>query len=124
MEPTSLRTAGDIVLNDFSITLPQGFTGQGSYRVINRGVQPHEVNVVRLTPGKTMEDLKTWVAKPTAGPPPAIPLGGGNGISRGVVNYVHLNLPPGNYVALCLIPDPGSGKPHVALGMLAPFQLR
>lgn len=119
-----LRAAGDITLNDFSITLPQGFTGRGTYRVVNRGAQPHEVAIVRLAPGKTVQDLQAFVAGPPSGPPPIIPAGGGQGISRGRTEYLHLNLPAGRYVALCFIPDPGSGKPHVALGMLTTFTVR
>ncbi len=111
-----LRSAGGIVLNDFSITLPQGFTGRGIYRVVNRGAQPHEIVLLRLVPGKTMQDVQAFLSQqgPPSGPPPFIPAGGGQGISRRQVNYVHLNLAPGNYVALCFIPDPASGKPRRA----------
>jgi len=124
--PGSLRSAGDITLNDFSIALPPGFTGRGTYRVVNRGAQPHEVAIVRLAPGKTMQDFQAFVSQPgpPSGPPPIIPAGGGQGLTRGQTNYLHLNLPAGNYVALCFIPDPGSGKPHVALGMLTTFTVR
>lgn len=121
-----LRSAGTIVLKDFSFVLPQGFTGKGIYLVVNEGAQPHEVTIVRLAPGKTMEDLEAFLAQtgPPAGPPPIIPAGGAQGLTGGQVNYLHLNLAPGNYVALCFIPDPASGKPHVALGMLTPFRVR
>lgn len=121
----SLTTAGQIVLSDFHIQLPAGFTGRGIYRVVNRGAQPHEVEILRLAPGKTLADAKAFLSDPAqAGPPPLIPAGGAQGIMRGTVNYLHLNLAPGTYVAACFIPDFKSGKPHLALGMMSTFQVK
>ncbi|MDR7465545.1 MAG: hypothetical protein QN209_12780 [Armatimonadota bacterium] len=79
--PGSLRSAGDIVLNDFSIALPQGFTGRGIYRVLNRGAQPREVIIVRLAPGKTVQDLQAFASQqgPLSGPPSFIPAGEARG---------------------------------------------
>jgi hypothetical protein len=43
-----------------------------------------------------------------------------NGLSHGVDNYLTLDLQPGEYVAICNIPDPDSGMPHSRLGMIQP----
>lgn len=121
----SLNTAGQIALSDFHIQMPAGFTGKGIYRVVNRGAQPHEVEIFRLAPGKTLADTKAFLSDPAqAGRPPVIPVAGAQGIMRGTVNYLHLNLSPGTYMAVCFIPDLASGKPHMALGMMSTFQVK
>jgi hypothetical protein len=43
------------------------------------------------------------------------------GLNPGSSGYPALNLQPGTYAAICLIPDPASGKPHAALGMAKDF---
>ncbi len=35
-----------------------------------------------------------------------------------------VDLKPGNYLAICNIPDPASGKPHSALGMIKEFMVK
>lgn len=120
-----LQSAGDIVLSDFAFAFPKNFTGRGTYRVVNRGAQPHEVGFLRLAPGKTLEEVKAFFAgQAPAGPPPIIPAGGTQGLHRGLSNYVRLNLAPGTYMAVCFIPDPASGKPHTELGMITTFQVK
>jgi hypothetical protein len=32
---------------------------------------------------------------------------------------IDVDVEPGNYAWLCFVPDPGSGQPHAALGMIA-----
>lgn len=44
--------------------------------------------------------------------------GGPNGIAPGATQSVLLNLDPGNYIALCVIPGT-DGSPHAAHGMYA-----
>ena len=36
-------------------------------------------------------------------------------------NWLKVDLAAGNYLALCFMPDAGSGAPHFALGMAMPF---
>jgi len=60
-----------------------------------------------------------------AGPPPFEDMGGMNGLSKGESGWAVLNLTPGNWVALCAIPDQsGSLKPHVDLGMIKAFTVQ
>jgi hypothetical protein len=35
-----------------------------------------------------------------------------------------IDLQPGEYVAICNIPDPSSGIPHSQLGMIQPFTVK
>jgi uncharacterized cupredoxin-like copper-binding protein len=91
--------------------------------VRNDGVQPHELELARLLPGKTLADLSAW-AKQMAGPPPAEFLGGVSPIAPGGENVLSLSLPPGHYVMLCFLPDATDHAPHVAHGMVHDFVVR
>jgi hypothetical protein len=42
-------------------------------------------------------------------------------MNPGYTNWALPDLEPGEYVAICFVPDPESGLPHFALGMLMPF---
>jgi hypothetical protein len=108
---------------DFSYVLPATITaGEQTWKIVDDGEQPHEMMLIKLAEGKTMEDVHHWMMHPE-GAPPYANVGGMQGIAHGATAYLHLNLEPGNYVALCHIPDPASGKAHMELGMVTPFQV-
>lgn len=102
----------------FAITKPV-LAGMQSFEVQNLGGQPHEVEVVRLAPGKTVENLLSWMDKP-AGPPPAEFLGGVSGF-EGAPTYFSTNFTPGTYAFICFLPDVKDGKPHFVHGMTKTF---
>jgi len=56
--------------------------------------------------------------------PPAVPVGGAQAMAIGQSNFVELELTPGQYVALCFVPDPATGQPHLVLGMITSFAVR
>ena len=93
-----------------------------TYKVVNDGPQPHELNILKLAPGATVDDMRAWEANPST-PPPFEAVGGMNGLSRGVDGFMTVDLQPGAYVAICHIPDPGSGVPHSHLGMIRAFSV-
>ena len=98
-------------------------------RVLNQGPQIHEWLLFKLMPGKSPDDLMTFVASmegggPPSGPPPFALAGGGQAISVGREEYVELDLEAGEYLAICLVPDNNTGAPHAALGMVAPFTVQ
>ena len=43
---------------------------------------------------------------------------------KGGAGFVSFDLPAGDYAAICQIPDPASGKPHLALGMAKGFTVK
>ena len=51
----------------------------------------------------------TWMHNPT-GAPPFSDAGGMQAMMPDNSGYLHLNLTPGNYVALCHVPDAATGK--------------
>src|SRR5664280_2466780 len=51
--------------------------------------------------------------------------GRGGAVAPHGVDWVRLNLAPGDYIAVCLVPDAeAQGAPHAALGMVRGFSVR
>jgi hypothetical protein len=117
---------GEVTLQDFRIGLPSAITaGQHTWKVTNNGPQPHELTIMKLAAGKGVQDLVTFLlVRSPAGPPPFTDAGGMGALAPGTAGWVRLNLTPGNYVALCFVPDRRTGKPHFMLGMLTPFTVQ
>jgi hypothetical protein len=89
----------------------------------NKGTQPHELELVKLGEGKTMDDLAKWGAT-YQGPLPGTSLGGAAPMMPGQVEYIPLDLTPGNYAMLCFVPDPTKNNmPHLAEGMVRQFTI-
>ena len=44
--------------------------GHHTIRVLNEGPDPHDLVMVKLEPGKTLDDLRSWLQGPD-GPPPS-----------------------------------------------------
>jgi hypothetical protein len=96
--------------------------GHHVIKFVNDGKQPHELVIIRLAPGKTMDDLAKW-GQTYQGALPGSSLGGAAPMMPGVVEYIPVDLTPGNYAALCFVMDPTSHMPHLAEGMVSPFTI-
>ena len=115
---------GTFTMRDFSFEMPDSIpAGRSTYKVTNVGPQPHELVVVKIGEGNTVQDVMAWYRTPS-GPPPFESVGGINGLSLGGSGFMTLDLQPGAYAAVCLIPDPASGLPHLHLGMVKEFTVR
>jgi plastocyanin len=90
--------------------------GHRILKLENVGTEPHELGIVRLDPGKKLEDFLAW-AKDFHGPPPGTVVGGINSLAPGVAGYFEVDLIPGEYVLLCFVTAP-DGRPHVDHGMI------
>jgi len=111
---------GDITmrLNDYSFALSTPITaGRHTIRVENGARQSHEVELIKLAPGKTTQDLMSWM-QTMAGPPPASAIGGISGMEPGQVQAFSHDFTPGSYVLICFVPDANDGKPHLMHGMV------
>jgi len=107
-----------VTLADYSFTLSTPITaGTHTLEIENNGQQPHEIELVRLAPGKSAAEMAKWVFQ-QYGPPPGEPLGGVPAIQVGSHAFITQNFTPGNYALLCFIPDVKDGKPHAAHGMV------
>ncbi len=96
--------------------------GSHVIHVENAGSQAHELALFRFLPGKTMDDLVAW-AQTYDGPAPVTPVGGVSAFKPGMVADVYVTLTPGEYAALCFVPDAKDGQPHLVHGMALPFQV-
>ncbi|MDQ6908854.1 MAG: hypothetical protein M3176_18710 [Chloroflexota bacterium] len=120
---------GTITMFDFDFTMPDTLpAGKSMYTVMNTGAQFHEFNIGQIVPGKTIGDVKAYYAAtaPPAGPPPLIPMGGMNALTKGNTGIAVFDLMPGNYVAICNVPDQSkpNGDSHAHLGMVKGFTVK
>lgn len=112
-----------VSMADFQYTMPDEVdAGPQTWEVTNNGPQPHELVVQKLAPGKSPEDVIAFFHNPQ-GPPPFTNFGGMQALSPDEAGWLHLDLEPGTYVAICYVPDPASGKGHMDLGMVKTFRV-
>src|SRR5262249_471282 len=112
---------GTFTMRDFTFDMPATLpTGPATYEVVNAGPQLHELNVLKLTPGKAAQDVINWQTAPS-GPPPFEAVGAMEAFSAGRSGDMTVDLQPGTYVAICNVPDPASGVSHAQLGMIRQF---
>ena len=121
--PTARET---ITMRDFTYEMPDTLpAGRNTYRTVSAGpTQPHEIQFARLQPGRTAQDAAQFWSAPPAGPPPYFTVGGMQGLDPNGVGWVTVDLQPGDYAAICVIPDPASGRRHIELGMFKAFSVR
>jgi hypothetical protein len=115
VEPTS---DGEIVMSEFAIDLPDGFTGQGTYLVRNTGGLIHELNIGRFPPG--IDVLKEIKRHAETGRGRGTEVTGLAMIGPGRDAYLELNLPQGSYAFACFFSG-GSEGTHALKGMYTPF---
>jgi hypothetical protein len=119
--PPPAEPQADVVvtLSDYAFTLSTPLTGgTHTIRVENVGPQLHALSVEQLAPGKTLADLRRWIAGGTKGEPPTRPVGGFEGPDVGKTGWFRVTLAPGKYLLTCYVPDAKDGKPHVLHGMV------
>ncbi len=117
------KADGEVTLRDFSFTLPGPISaGSFTWKVTNDGPQPHELTLIKMEQGKTISDALNFLKQPTpSGPPPFTDAGGMGALQQGSSAWLKLDLQPGNYGALCFVPDSKTGQPHFMLGMYKAF---
>ncbi|WP_447976554.1 hypothetical protein [Candidatus Nitrospira bockiana] len=119
--PAAPGSAGSpvvFVAHDYGFTGPDRIpAGMTTMQVVNQGQDVHHIQVVKLLEGKTAADLATALKSDQGRFPSWVKMvGGPNAVGPGSQALATMNLVPGEYVLLCLIPDK-QGVPHLALGM-------
>lgn len=103
---------------DFGYTLSAPLSaGRNVIRVENVGVEPHHVLLFKLGPGRTVEHFQKWIQNSMQGEAPSTFVGAMAELSTGAAGYLEVDLPPGEYVLICLI----AGRdevPHFVKGMI------
>jgi hypothetical protein len=120
------KYGSEVEAKDFAFTLPTLKAGETTIEFKNNGPSPHEMTLYKVAAGKTAADAQTFLAgtAPPAGPPPFSGAGGGAAIAPGSSTFPTINLEPGTYIVTCFVPDPKTGKPHIALGMFSSFDVK
>lgn len=110
----------EVPMVDFAYSGPDRWpAGSHMLKVENRGAQEHQVRLIRLRPGSSMQD---WLKAEEPGSI-GTEVAGVARLGPGGVAFLPVELVAGNYVAYCLMTDPASGRAHVELGMLRAIQV-
>ncbi len=83
----------------------------------------HELAFLKLAPGMTAKDVVAFFNPGWVGAPPFIgDFGGAGALAPGGHTWLRMNMEPGQYVAVCFVPDDmAPHMPHVAMGMAQQF---
>jgi hypothetical protein len=105
-----------------------GRVGAGPHllEVVSAGTEPHQLILVRLLAGKSVEDLKRFIGAARTGTSPADAraTSGTAELSPGRHAWLPVDLRPGDYVAYCDLPTGTPGVDHLLAGEYATFQVR
>ncbi|MEZ5142677.1 MAG: hypothetical protein R2726_09205 [Acidimicrobiales bacterium] len=120
---------GTIVMDADGYHLPEALPA-GWYRVVNRdggagGRGLHELSILGLRDDLTADGLDRLLGELATNATPSVPLvalGGMGALSGGFEGYLYLDLPPGPYLAVDFMPDPGRPDPHLLDGYVGRFR--
>jgi hypothetical protein len=122
-------------LMDYSFAVDSLVPGRHTIRVENAGREPHDLVMMKLAPGATVEDIVNalnperarradQVGKP---PPPLESLmtgaGGIAAIAPGMESFFEANLSPGEYMLACMATAP-DGRSHIEHGMVKQIRIQ
>lgn len=96
--------------------------GRRDIRVENIGRFEHQMWIVRMSPGRTLDEAVKWAENPQ-GVAPFESVGGTTGLGPGRSINITVDLLPGDYALLCTLYNPLSRKTHSAHGMIKPFRV-
>jgi len=118
MPPADIKMA----LIDYGFSLSQPVTaGAHTFEVKNDAAQPHEVVLIRVPPGGSMDDWKGWLAGGMKTAWPGEPFSGLTAIAPGDTQEFTATFTPGTYGLICFVPDAKDGQPHLLHGMITQF---
>jgi hypothetical protein len=120
--PTVAFTAKDYEFIDLPASVPGGLT---RLSMTQEGPSDHHAMFMRLNEGVTADDFMTALQSGDFGAilGAATSLGGPNASAIGTTTNVIVDLTPGQYMVVCLVPDEETGMPHAAMGMLTPMEV-
>jgi hypothetical protein len=120
--PVPVAAIVTVHAKDFSFDMPRTVkSGTSLWRLVNDGKEMHHLLIIKLDKGKTAADFAATMKKPGPMPAWAHSVGGPNPALPGGSVDATLTLDPGEYLATCFVPSPGSPAPHVTKGMVVPF---
>jgi hypothetical protein len=133
---TAPRADVEVRLLDFGFEFDSvPAAGRHTIRVVNAGVEPHDLVLMKLAPGRTAEDVAALLNPenarrdaPSAEPPPPFeslvtPVGGAAAMAPGMEVFFDAELTPGDYALLCMATAP-DGRSHIEHGMIRQVTVR
>jgi hypothetical protein len=130
-EPLEAPEADQVItMVDFAFSIPAELeTGEQIWEVVNEGDQFHEMRIMRVDEGTTLEEatdmLMEVIMAATQGPPqfPNETVLNFTPMGTGLTAWFDVDLEPGTYLAVCFVPDFSveGGPPisHLAHGMIS-----
>lgn len=111
-----------VTLADFTIDVPAEVpAGPTRWIAANIGAEQHHMTIIRFTEGQTLSQLFTdFTTDATRALATYEFLPGPQAVAAGGVQAIDVDLQPGAYVSVCVIPG-ADGVPHAAKGMVKPF---
>jgi len=108
------------VATEFAFEGPETLPGGDlTLTLDNQGEQNHEMAVIELLDGKSIDDVNALFEKGMPkGPPEWTREVGGTGAKPGETGELETDMTPGNYVLLCFVSDKETKEPHILHGML------
>jgi hypothetical protein len=109
--------------------------GRHTIRVENGGREPHDMNMMKLAPGRTLEDLRRVLNPERARrpgdkdePPPPFDelgsmVGGIAAMAPSMSAYFDADLTPGEYLLFCMVTAP-DGRSHIEHGMIRQIRIQ
>jgi len=106
----------NVVAKEMMYEMPESIpAGPTLFHFTNAGNMLHHVTLIKLEEGKTLQDFLSLPPGPM--PAWAVFVGGPNTpVPQGGINQDAVDLAPGNYAVVCVIPD-SDGAPHMVKGM-------
>jgi hypothetical protein len=121
VEPTADLT---LSLKDYAFNWSENVTaGNHTIAVTNAGPHHHEAVLVKLVPGKTLDDFLAAFEPNATAPPPMLALTGASGIAAGMTEYLDAELTTGHWGLLCFETDSDQSPPHFVIGMKYEFDV-
>ena len=106
------------VAQDYSFSGPDSIAAGWTRLILNNdGPDYHHMQLVRLSDGKTVDDLVAAFNESPVLPDWAEEVGGPNPPEAGQSSEAIVNLAAGNYALICTVPD-RQGVPHIQHGMV------
>jgi hypothetical protein len=114
----------NVVMADFAFSVPGDIqSGDQLWKVTNEGQQIHHMIIMKPNEGKTLDDILAYDPA-SGGEEPATEVAIIEVMTNGESAYKTMNLEPGEYIAICFMPDHaegGDGMPHFMHGMVQNF---
>ena len=107
-----------VTMKEFSYAFDRPLTARKRMvRVRNDGTQAHEMLLLKIAPGASVQDFLRLYEPGNLGNPAGRTIGGLTGLSPGREAFLPLHVEPGRYGILCFLADPRRRTPHFMAGM-------